>query len=275
MWSGGVWAESWVFQPKPDGKCRGEHRLAGSGVVAEIGQLPSMQASPPSESPRHGNFLRRYFITGLVAIIPLWITWVVLAFLFRTLSDIGTPLFRALSNVVGPDYPLVVSILESETTLSIVGVALVLAIIFLLGWVTTNFVGRLFFNLFEGIVHRIPFVKTIYGSVRKLIAVLGDKPQGNVQRVVLINFPSPEMKTVGLVTRTLTDKRTGRQLAAVYVPTTPNPTSGYLEIVPVEDIVSTDWTMDEAMTFIVSGGAIAPEGILYDATGPSDGIASS
>ncbi|MCB1206707.1 MAG: DUF502 domain-containing protein [Verrucomicrobiae bacterium] len=224
-----------------------------------------MQASSDSDSPRHGNFLKRYFITGLVAIIPLWITWVVLAFLYRTLSDIGTPMFRALAQVVGPDYPLVVSILESETTLSVVGVVLVLAIIFLLGWVTTNFVGRLFFNLFEAIFHRIPFVKTIYGSVRKLIAVLGDKPKGNVQRVVLINFPSPEMKTVGLVTRTLTDKRTGRQLAAVYVPTTPNPTSGYLEIVPVEDIVSTDWTMDEAMTFIVSGGAIAPDGILYDA----------
>jgi uncharacterized membrane protein len=57
---------------------------------------------------------------------------------------------------------------------------------------------------------------------------------------------------------------TGRELAAVYVPTTPNPTSGYLEIVPVEHLVSTDWTMDEAMTFIVSGGAIAPDGILYD-----------
>lgn len=230
-----------------------------------------MQESSAAEAPRPHNFVRRYFITGLLAIIPLWITWVVLAFLFRTLSDIGTPIFRALANVAGPEYPLVVSILESETTLSIVGVVLVLAIIFLLGWVTTNFVGRLFFNFFEGLFHRIPFVKTIYGSVRKLIAVLGDKPKGNVQRVVLISFPSPEMKTVGLVTRTLTDKRTGRQLAAVYVPTTPNPTSGYLEIVPVEDIVSTDWTMDEAMTFIVSGGAIAPEGIFFDPPASGEG----
>jgi len=87
--------------------------------------------------------------------------------------------------------------------------------------------------------------------------------------VVLINFPSPEMKTVGLVTRTFLDANTGRELAAVYVPTTPNPTSGYLEIVPVEHIISTNWTLDEAMTFIVSGGAIAPEAIAFDKP-PSD-----
>jgi uncharacterized membrane protein len=82
--------------------------------------------------------------------------------------------------------------------------------------------------------------------------------------VVLIEFPSKDMKTVGFVTRILTDDNTGRQLAAVYVPTTPNPTSGYLEIVPVENLISTNWTIDEAMTFIVSGGAIAPHNINYD-----------
>jgi uncharacterized membrane protein len=143
-------------------------------------------------------------------------------------------------------------------------VGLVLLFLVFLGWFTTNFIGRRLFQLFEALFHRIPFVKTIYGSVKKLITVLGDQPKGNVQRVVLINFPSSEMKTVGLVTRTMRDKTTGRELAAVYVPTTPNPTSGYLEIVPIENVVSTDWTMDEAMAFIVSGGAIAPETVTYE-----------
>lgn len=223
-----------------------------------------MQETPESEAPKNHNFIRRYFLTGLVAIIPLWITWLVLSFLFFTLSEIGTPVFRTLAERLGPEYPFVVRILDSKTTLSIISVALVLIFLVFLGWFTTNFIGRRLFQLFEALFHRIPFVKTIYGSVKKLINVLGDQPKGNVQRVVLINFPSPEMKTVGLVTRTMRDKVTGRELAAVYVPTTPNPTSGYLEIVPVEHLVSTDWTMDEAMTFIVSGGAIAPDGILYD-----------
>jgi uncharacterized membrane protein len=80
-----------------------------------------------------------------------------------------------------------------------------------------------------------------------------------VERVVLIEFPNEKMKTIGLVTRTMTDSDTGQKLAAVYVPTTPNPTSGYLEIVPVNRLVSTDWTIDQAMNFVVSGGAIGPE----------------
>jgi len=76
------------------------------------------------------------------------------------------------------------------------------------------------------------------------------------------------MKTVGLVTRTFSDAVTGRELAAVYVPTTPNPTSGYLEIVPVDKLTSTDWDLDEAMTFIISGGAIAPDQIYYEQSAP-------
>jgi len=72
------------------------------------------------------------------------------------------------------------------------------------------------------------------------------------------------MKTVGFVTNTFKDSNSARELAAVYVPTTPNPTSGYLEIVPIEDLVSTDWGFEEAMTFIVSGGAVSPGRIQFD-----------
>jgi len=81
---------------------------------------------------------------------------------------------------------------------------------------------------------------------------------GEQQRVVLINFPSDSMKTIGLLTRTMTDSDSGRKLAIVYVPTTPNPTSGYIEIMPMEHVTSTDWTLDEAMNFIITAGAVAP-----------------
>ena len=76
-----------------------------------------------------------------------------------------------------------------------------------------------------------------------------------MQRVVLIDFPSPEMKAGGFVTKTLKDADTGAVLAAGNVPTPPNPTSGYLEIVPIGSLISTTWTFDEAMSFIVSGPA--------------------
>jgi uncharacterized membrane protein len=116
--------------------------------------------------------------------------------------------------------------------------------------------------VFDWLMEQIPLVQTIYGATKKLLAALQQKPD-QVQRVVLIEFPSPAMKTVGLVTRLLTDEATGKALAAVYVPTTPNPTSGYLEIVPVEKLISTDWTLDEAMTFIISGGAVGPARVHY------------
>ena len=115
-------------------------------------------------------------------------------------------------------------------------------------------------------VERLPMIQNVYRLVKKLISALQQKPE-NVQQVVLIEFPSPEMKTVGFVTRTMLDKHSGKELAAVYVPTTPNPTSGDLEIVPIDKLVSTDWSIDEAMNFIISGGAVAPEHVPYTKQG--------
>ena len=109
----------------------------------------------------------------------------------------------------------------------------------------------------DGMIQRIPLVQSIYGGAKKLMTLMQTKPNGT-QRVVLIGFPSPDMKTFGFVTRVFHSPQ-GRELAAVYVPTTPNPTGGYLEIVPVEELIATDWTVDQAMAFIVSGGAIGPD----------------
>jgi uncharacterized membrane protein len=134
--------------------------------------------------------------------------------------------------------------------------------LYLLGWIATLFIGKRLICLFDTIMEKVPLVKTIYGSTKKLLSVLQQQPAG-ARRVVLIDFPSSQMKTVGFVTQILTDDDTGLKLAAVYVPTTPNPTSGYLEIVPLENIVSTNWTMDEAMAFIISGGTTAPSNLNY------------
>ena len=77
------------------------------------------------------------------------------------------------------------------------------------------------------------------------------------------------MKAVGFITKVMEDKETGRKLAAVYVPTSPNPTSGYIEILPMEDLVLTDWTTEEAMTFVVTGGTNAPESVHYTKNKPT------
>ena len=136
------------------------------------------------------------------------------------------------------------------------------AAILLVGWLARRVIGQRLLGWFEALVARIPLASTIYGSARKLLDILQTKPDGT-QRVVLVDFPHAEMKSIGFVTRVIREQGSGRELAAVYVPTTPNPTSGYLEIVPVEKMTPTDWTVDQAMSFIISGGAVAPDSIPF------------
>ncbi len=211
----------------------------------------------------HSPGRTRIFLTGLLTVIPLGVTVFVLVYLVKLLSAIGKYPTLRLKEFVGSYTDLDAKFLSSPWFIDSISVLLVLILIYFLGIMTNNFLGRRIIQLFEAILARIPLVKTIYGAVKKLVDLLQHDTDSDVQRVVLIDFPSPEMKTVGLVTRTFADASTGMKLAAVYVPTTPNPTSGYLEIVPVKNLVATNWTFDEAMTFIVSGGAMAPDKLHY------------
>lgn len=212
---------------------------------------------------RRQPHIRRYLISGVLTLIPLWVTWLVVSFVFRQLSRIGLPWVRVLAGRIDEDAPVVAQLLLQPWFQSLLAVLLTLFSIYLLGLLVSQVVGRRLMMTFESIVARVPGIQAIYGSVKKLIGALQRKPDG-VQRVVLIEFPSPQMRAVGLVTRTFTDPVSGVELAAVYVPTTPNPTNGFVEIVPVEKLVPTTWSMDEAMNFIVSGGTAGPERVPFD-----------
>ena len=194
--------------------------------------------------------LQRYFLTGLLTLLPIWLVWVVFKFVFAALSDLSRPLIGSLVAHFPPWLQTAIAL--------VVTVAFIVAV----GALARRVVGQTMLRWFESVIARIPLAKTIYGSARQLIDLLQTKPDG-VQRVVLIDFPHSEMKSVGFVTRVLRDELTGAELAAVYVPTTPNPTSGYLEVVPMEKLIPTDWTVDQAMTFIISGGAVSPDRIPF------------
>jgi len=206
--------------------------------------------------------LRQYIITGLLVVLPLWVTWLVIDFLFGLISAAGGPWIRAFAAVWSGVAPGFSAWLLDPFVQTVGAFVFALVVLYFLGWFASRVIGRQVLAYFNSLIEQIPLVQTIYGSTRKLLAALQQKP-GSVQRVVLIEFPTPSMKTVGLVTRTFLDADTGQELAAVYVPTTPNPTSGYLEIVPVKNLVSTDWTLDDAMGFIISGGVVGPHQINY------------
>jgi len=204
----------------------------------------------------------RYILIGLITAAPLAITWWIVHFLFNQLSALGKPWVYAASVAIRPRFPNLADFVLNETVQSVFAVLVVLIFLYILGWAAGRVIGQRLIAFFESVIGAIPFVDSIYRATKRFLAVAGSTEQ-NERRVVLIDFPSPEMKTIGLVTRIIQDSVSGKDLAAVYVPTSPNPTSGYIEIVPVEAIIFTDWTFDQAMSFVVTGGSNAPESITY------------
>jgi len=205
---------------------------------------------------------KKYFVTGLLTIIPLWLTWLALSFLFALVVDTGSPLAEWGIRTITPIWPSLADLLGSGFIRDITSLLVVLLFLFFLGWLATRVLGRRLLTIGENILIKIPLVKTIYGGSKKLIDSFQDMPK-DAKNVVMINYPSPEMKTVGLLMRTLIDHDTGEKLAAVYVPTTPNPTSGFLELLPYDQVIFTDWSVNEAISFIVSGAAVGPDTIAF------------
>ena len=185
-------------------------------------------------------------------------TWLVFNFVLGVLAGIGAPMVEALLGTLALVAPRAAESLKMEWLTYIAALLITLGSLYLLGFVANRVIGQRFLNAFDNLLARIPLVQTIYGGTKKLMAVLQNKPSG-MQRVVLIDFPRRGMKVVGFVTRVMIEEGSGREMAAVYIPTTPNPTGGYLELVPVDELTPTDWTMDQAMAFIISGGAVAPD----------------
>ena len=206
--------------------------------------------------------IRRNIVAGVLTFIPIWITLWVISLLVGVLVSLGSPVVRAFDSWLRHHSPSLAAGLAALWFQSTISVAIALAALYLLGAIATAVAGRRLLAAFDYLMARIPIVQSVYGAARQLVASFQDKPSGP-QRVVLIEFPSPEMKTVGLVTRIFNDADSGEEIAAVYVPTTPNPTSGYMELVPTSKLVMLDWSLNEAMTFIMSGGAAAPSKLNY------------
>lgn len=215
-----------------------------------------------SPAPTLALRLQRLFLSGLLTLLPIWLTWVVVKFVFVLLSGISRSWVGPVSQRIAARAPDTLGWINAGSVQATIGMAATLVLILAVGWLARRVVGQRLLRWIEALVERIPLANIIYSSARKLLDILQTKPDGT-QRVVLIDFPHDQMKSVGFVTRVIREHGTGRELAAVYVPTTPNPTSGYLEIVPVEKITPTDWTVDQAMSFIISGGAVAPDSIPF------------
>jgi uncharacterized membrane protein len=195
-------------------------------------------------------------LAGILATGPLFVTWLIFSFLLGKLAEAGLPLVRLFA----PIFP--VALLSHAWLRSGLAVLLTLAVLYVVGKLMSLVIGRQAFNLFEAILERLPFVAKVYTSVRQLLDTMMAKKESS-QRVVLVDFPIPGQKSIGFLTRTLLDEATGEPLAAVLVPNAINPTSAFLQILPLARVTETNLSMEQAMSMLMTGGAVGPETISY------------
>ena len=200
--------------------------------------------------------LQRNILAGIITIGPLFVTYLIVSFLFGILAKAGLPVVKLLAAIFQADW------LNQPWVQYMLAVVLTLVVLYAVGRVTSQVVGRQALVIFEAALERLPFVAKIYGSVRQLIDSMMAK-KGSSQRVVLVDFPIAGQKSIGFLTRTFADSATGELLAAVLLPNAINPTSAFLQILPMQRVTETDLNMEQAMSMLMTGGAVGPEEIRF------------
>jgi uncharacterized membrane protein len=201
--------------------------------------------------------LQSNVLAGILTIGPLFVTYLIFSFLLGELAKAGLPVVQMLA----PYFPRTWW-LGQPLWQSALAVALTLAVLYVTGRVTSLVIGRQAFSLFEAVLERLPFVAKVYTSVRQLVDTMTAKKETS-QRVVLVDFPIAGQKSIGFLTRTMTDSTSGELLAAVLLPNAINPTSAFLQVLPMARVIETDLSMEQAMSMLMTGGAVGPETIRY------------
>jgi uncharacterized membrane protein len=199
--------------------------------------------------------LRNAFITGVLVILPLGVTIIVINFL---LDRIGTPasnFFFWYLDPVWRDMPAV------QFGLEVLSILVVLLLITLLGYGSKLFIGRLCLHSFERLLDRVPFINTVYRTAKQIVDTFSHQQKAVFQEVVLIEYPRKDCYVIGFLTSEAKGEPqavTGEAIVNIFVPTTPNPTSGFLLMLPKTDITPLNMSIADGMKLIISGGAVVP-----------------
>ena len=186
--------------------------------------------------------IRNYFIAGMVVLIPIGITVYLTIFLISISSKI-------LPKEINPNHYLPYDIPGVEILMSIF-------IITLIGWMSLSFLGKKLLNLFDNILKKIPILRTIYPAIGQMIETFTKSEKGK-KNVVLVEYPRKGSWAVGFATKKNSgeiSEKTNKKLINVFIPTTPNPTSGFLILFPKDEVLFLDMSFEEASKFIVSAG---------------------
>lgn len=212
-----------------------------------------MEKSPPEdviqpapEKPRLSNRLRRTLLAGLTVIAPLWITGLVLLKLFEWAAGFSRPLIKPFAAVLGdPDwyYP---------------AVGFVITIIWLVGLMTTMVLGRRLLQDGREALERLPVVRTIYAPIQRLMETMTSPKKAGFKKVILFEYPRKGLWTQGFLAADVPFKGSGSPAHSVFIPTAPNPTTGFMLIIPQNEMKHTSLTIEQVFQMIVSAGVVVP-----------------
>jgi uncharacterized membrane protein len=202
----------------------------------------------PTKKPKKSVFarIRNNFIAGIVVLIPIGIT------LYLTLAIVKVS-SKILPKEINPNNYLPYNIPGIE-------IIIALLLITLIGWLSLSFIGKKLLNIFDNILNKIPILRTIYSAFTQMLETF-TKSEVNKKNVVLVEYPRKGTWAVGFATNKNTGEiknKIGQEVINVFVPTTPNPTSGFLLMFPKEDVIYLDITFEQASKFIVSAGSTNP-----------------
>ena len=205
--------------------------------------------------------VRRLFLTGLAIILPLIITIWVLRLLFDLVHGITTPVILKVLTL--SRFPYLDDPAFATYVAPLIGIVITVLLIILVGVLTTNLLGRQIVAAFDRVMLRIPIIKGIYGAARQLLDAFHTKSHA-FRRVVAVEYPTRGVYTLGFLTRDQTTIRSAGRVrdlvghSFIFLPTSPNPTSGWLVAVPDERLIPLDMTVEEGAKMIVSGGLVIP-----------------
>ena len=184
--------------------------------------------------------LRSKLLTGIITLLPLYLTYIVLKFFFKTLNDISEPILNRL-NIEIP----------------FLGILLTLLLVLSIGIAVTNFLGKKFFEIGEKIVKKVPLVSSIYYSIKQILDTITNSSTDEFKGTVYIQYPRKGLWTMAFISGESISE-SGKTFFHLFVPTTPNPTSGFFLMIPKEDAIRSNISVEDGLKTIISGGLLAP-----------------
>jgi uncharacterized membrane protein len=192
------------------------------------------------------KLLRKYFLTGIIVLLPIILTVYLLYFFFSTLDNLLSGFLRITLGYPLPGFGIILAIL----------------VVILVGMFATNVIGNKLILFIQTFLNRIPLVKTIYGAIKQIVDAFSINKNNIFQRVVLLEYPRKGLFAIGFITGECSGEiqvKTKEEVINVFVPTTPNPTSGMLLLVPKKNIILLEMSVEDGLKLIISGGIVIPK----------------